>query len=302
MSTIDLNQVATFVKVVESGSFTAAATALGLPKSSVSRAVGRLEDSLGVRLLQRTTRKLHLTEAGRGYFQQARAALGGLQDANTAVADLGQEPRGTVRITTPADSGDGVFATLIARFVALHPRIRVEVSLTGRRVDLVAEGFDLAVRAGPLDDSSLVARRVAATDLRLYAAPSYLERRGRPRRLVDLVAHDCLVLRTSQGLFPWRLTGPRGVESVEVSGPVVADEMIFVQRLALNGLGIALIPEMGARPDVESGRLARVLPAYTMKGGVLSVVSPPLRHAPAAVILLRDYLLAELPKHFTSPR
>jgi DNA-binding transcriptional LysR family regulator len=210
MSTIDLNQVATFVKVVESGSFTAAAAALGLPKSSVSRGVGRLEDSLGVRLLQRTTRKLHLTEAGRGYFQQARVALGGLHEANAVVADLGQEPHGTVRITTPADSGDGLFANLIAGFVALHPRIRVEVSLTGRRVDLVAEGFDLAVRAGPLDDSSLVARRVAATDLRLYAAPSYLERRGRPRRLADLAAHDCLALRTSQGLFPWRLTGPRG--------------------------------------------------------------------------------------------
>ncbi|MBC8131381.1 MAG: LysR family transcriptional regulator, partial [Deltaproteobacteria bacterium] len=217
---MDLNRISTFVRVVETGTFTAAAAALGLPKSSVSRGVAQLEEALGVRLLQRTTRKLNLTDAGRSYFQRVRAAMSGLEQANSAAADTEHEPRGIVRVTAPGDFGNGLLSAVIADFLLLHPRIHVDVTLTGRWVNLVEEGFDLAVRAGKLRDSSLVARKIAVTDMGLYAAPTYLERRGRPRRLGELANHECLLHRSGKGIMPWRLTGPRGPELVSVSGPV----------------------------------------------------------------------------------
>jgi DNA-binding transcriptional LysR family regulator len=298
MATVDINQIGTFVRVVEAGSFTAAARQLGLPKSSVSRGVARLEEDLGVRLLQRTTRKLHLTEAGQRYFEQTRAALAGLEEASSMVSELEREPRGTVRLTTPVDFGRDDEAQFFTTFLRRHPGIQLELIMTPRQVDLVAEGVDLAVRAGPLDDSSLVARKVAESALRLYAAPAYLKERGRPRRFKDLGEHDCVVLRRSRGIDPWRLKGPRGWETQRVSGRVVADDMGFVQRLTRAGMGIALLPDLTTGEDLATGALEAVLPAYATDAGAVYVVSPPLRHVPARVALLRDYLLAEVPRYF----
>src|SRR6185436_524098 len=163
-SAVDLNQVSAFVRVMETGSFTAAARTLGLPKSSVSRRVSALEQSLRVRLLQRGTRKLVLTEAGRLYFERARGALGGLADANAAVTDMSREIAGPIRFTAGGDN-TGLIASLIADFLALYPKIQLDVVLTARRVDLVNEGFDLALRAGPLVDSALVVRRLGRSDV-----------------------------------------------------------------------------------------------------------------------------------------
>jgi DNA-binding transcriptional LysR family regulator len=294
MTTINLNQVGTFVRVVESGTFTAAATALGLPKSSISRGVAALEEALGVRLLQRTTRKLNLTEAGRQYFQQVRAALAGLDQANATIAEIGSEPRGTVRVTAPADFGEGLFSEIISAFITRYPRIQLDVVLTGRRVNLIEEGFDLAVRAGKLEDSTLVARKVASTALGLFAAPSYLQRRGRPKRFADLAKHDCVLHRSARGVFPWRLTGPRGPELVTVLGAAIADSFDFVRGLVKGGVGIGLLPELGLAGEVARGALVRVLPAYALRGGALYVVTPPLRHVPARVALLRAHLIDEL--------
>jgi len=293
---MDLNQISTFVRVVEAGTFTAAAAALGLPKSSVSRGVSQLEDALGVRLLQRTTRKLNLTEAGRLYFMQVRSALGALEQANGAVADTGTEPRGLVRLTGPGDFSGGLLSEVISEFVRAYPLIHVDVTLTGRWVNLIEEGFDLALRAGKLRDSTLVARKIAASELGLYASPAYLKRRGQPKRLADLVHHDCLLYRSGQGLLPWRLTGPRGAELVTVKGPVTTDSLSFIQGLAVKAAGIALLPEQACEVDVAHGALVRILPAYAIRGGALHIVSPPLRHVPARVALLRDYLLKELPR------
>lgn len=298
---MDLNQISTFVRVVETGTFTAAATALGLPKSSVSRGVAQLEDALGVRLLQRTTRKLNLTEAGRRYFQQVRAALGGLEQANGAVTDMGSEPRGIVRLTAPGDFSGGPFADVIADFVRLYPLIQVDITLTGRWVNLIEEGFDLALRAGKLRDSSLVARKIAAVALGVFAAPAYLKRRGQPKRLADLADHACLLHRSGQGIIPWRLSGPRGPELVTVTGPFMADSLALIHQLAVKGAGIALLPEQTGEADVARGTLVRLLPAYAIRGGTLSVVSPPLRHVPARVALLRDHLIKELPRHLGLP-
>jgi DNA-binding transcriptional LysR family regulator len=297
-----LDLISTFVRVVEAGSFTGAATQMGVPKSSVSRGVARLEEDLGVRLLQRTTRKLHLTEAGQRYFEQTRQALAGLEEASAEVADLGREPRGLVRLTTPVDFGEDSFAGFMATFLLRYPAIKLDLIMTGRRVDLVAEGVDLALRAGPLDDSSLVARRVAQTAFRLFAAPSYLQRKGRPRRFAELEQHDCIILRSGRGIEPWRLNGPRGWETMRPAGPVVVDDMGFVQRLARAGVGIALLPEFTSGDDLATGVLERVLPTYATDTGALYVVSPPLRHVPARVALLRDFLIEEVPKFFARRR
>jgi len=291
---MDLNQIGTFIRVVEQGSFTGAAAAVGLPKSSVSRGVAQLEEALGVRLLQRTTRKLNLTEAGRRYYQQVRRALGDLEQASSAAADMGNEPRGLVRLTAPGDFTDGRLSTALGDFLLRYPRIQIDLWITQRWVNLVEEGFDLAIRAGELRDSSLVARKLAASHLALFAAPAYLARRGHPRRLSDLGKHDCLVHRSGRGIFPWRLSGPRGTETVTVAGPVIADDFPIIMRLAVKGLGIALLPEQACGPQLASGALARVLPAYAVRGGSIQIVSPPLRYVPARVALLREHLIREL--------
>jgi len=291
---MDLNQIGTFIRVVEQGSFTGAAAAVGLPKSSVSRGVAQLEEALGVRLLQRTTRKLNLTEAGRRYYQQVRRALGDLELANSAAADMGHEPRGLVRLTAPGDFSDGRLSSVLGDFLLRYPRIQIDLWITQRWVNLVEEGFDLAIRAGKLRDSSLVARKLAATELGLFAAPSYLEKRGRPRRLADLAKHDCLVHRSGRGIMPWRLTGPRGSETVAVAGPVIADDFTIILRLAVKGLGVALLPELTCESEVASGALVRLLPAYALRGGAVQIVSPPLRYVPARVALLREHLIREL--------
>ena len=284
-----------FARVVEAGSFTAVAAALGTPKSSVSRAVLRLEEALGVRLLQRTTRKLTLTPAGERYLADVRGPIARVAEASDEVSDMGREPGGLVRVSI-ARMEDLVIADLFAAFARAYPKVRVELVVTGRRVNLIEENIDLALRAGPLDDSTLVARKVAVAELGLYAAPSYLERRGHPRRFAALATHDCVLHKTATGLQPWRLAGPRGVERVEVTGPIIADDLGAVRQLTLAGVGIALMPDVAVQPEVERGALVRVLPAYALRGAPVNLVSVPLRHVPVRVKLLRDFLLRELPK------
>lgn len=294
-ASIDLNQVGVFVQVVESGSFTAAAAGMRLPKSSVSRKVAALESALGARLLQRTTRRLRLTDVGQRYFRQARQAVLDLEEAAGELVNLGLAPRGTVRISA-ADFDEGPLGDVIAAFIRVHPQIHVDLTMTGRRVNLIEEGYDLAVRAGILEDSTLVARRVARSELKLYAAPAYLARRGTPRRLVDVAKHDCVLYRGSKGIFPWRLNGPRGLETARAAGSITADDMGFVRRMVLAGAGIGMLPETLGDAEVARRALVRVLPAYALRGGAIYVISPPLRHLPARVALLREHLIAELPR------
>jgi DNA-binding transcriptional LysR family regulator len=290
-ATIDLNRVAVFLRVVESGSFTGAAQALELPKSSVSRSVQHLEDSLGVQLLQRTTRKLHLTDAGRLYYEQARIALSQLGDAGAAVSSMRAEPRGTVRVTAPPDLGVIALPEIVADFVAKYPKVQIDVSLSSRTVDLVQEGVDIAIRAGRLGDSSLVARKVAMAELGLFASKRYLAKRGTPKKLVDLKEHDCVLFRAPTHRATWRLTGPSGEEKVDVTGPVSVDDIGFVSRAIACDLGIGLVPAFhcGARRDVE-----RVLPTHALGGAQFSVVTPSTRHQPAAVTLFRDFVTRRL--------
>ena len=303
---MNLNHVAVFAEVVRAGSFTAAAAALQMPKSSVSRTVSSLEAELGVRLLHRTTRALGLTDAGRVYYERVQRALAVLGEAASAATDDSVEPRGLVRMTAPADTGAMELVGMLARFRADHPEITVEVCLSGRFVDLVDEGFDLVIRGGRLDDSSLIARRIGTTDFALYAAPAYLARRGAPKTLDDLNDHDCVYYKGRDARAAWRLTGPNGVEErIELRAVVTADELGFVRRAVETGIGIGLLPILVETRCNERARvegLVRVLPDYAALGGALHIVTPPLEHAPLRVTLLRDFLIAEFSERYREDR
>lgn len=288
---MDLNWIATFVRVVDAGSFTGAADAIGTPKSSVSRSVSKLEEELGVRLLQRTTRRLGLTEAGAAYYQRVRGAVAGLAEADAAVAELGSSPRGVVRMTVPTDGAD-LLCGLLAKFARRFPAVHVQLIVTGRRVDLVAEGVDLALRAGrELDDSTLVARKIAEDRIALFAAPGYFRRRRRPERLADLRAHRCVLRNAHDGRETWKLVGPDGPEAVEVSGPVSADEIGFARRAVAAGLGIGLLPTLVA--DAALG-LEPLMPQYGSPPTGVYLVMPSRQFVPARVLALRDFMVAEL--------
>jgi DNA-binding transcriptional LysR family regulator len=292
---VDLNQVSAFVRVMKAGSFTAAARALGLPKSSVSRRVSALEQALRVRLLQRGTRKLVLTEAGRLYFEQAQTALGRLADANAAVIDMSQEVAGPIRFTAGGDN-TGFIANLLAEFLGRYPKVQIEAVLTPRRVDLVGEGFDLALRAGALVDSSLIVRRLGRRDLALFASRNYLRRAGRPRSVRELSGHRFVLCGEPPQRHELRLTGPAGVESLKIDGPLVTHEFGFAADAITAGIGIGLIPEayfafMAKRGLSPAGRaLVRLLPDHGIPGTDLSLVSPPTAYEPARVGLLRGFL------------
>jgi DNA-binding transcriptional LysR family regulator len=295
---MDLNLVTAFVRVVEQQSFTSAAKALGLPKSSVSRRVTELEEELGVQLLHRTTRKLALTEAGRSYFEQAERALTELQAAAESATGMDTEARGIVRLTAPVDIGVLGLADLVSEFVRQYPDIHVELSLSSKVVDLVAEGFDIAVRAGKSHDASLVSRRLGDSSLGLYASPEYLKQRGYPRSVADLADHDCVLFRGKYGKAVWRLDGPNGeVASVEVRGNVSVDEMLFVRQVVGSGIGIGLLPTIVIATCKRAGSLdpvERILPEFSVGGAEVAVVTPSGPKRPRRVTLLRDFLVQGL--------
>lgn len=292
---MDLNRVAAFARVVQDGSFTAAARALGVPKSSVSRSVAQLEQDLGARLLHRTTRKLHLTAAGSAFYDRIARALADIEQATDAATDTQAQPRGTVRVTAPLDVGVWALAGIVARFAKAHPMIRIEVSLANRIVDLAAEGIDLAVRAGPVRDGSLIARKVGMIEAGLYASSRWVKRNGLPKSLADLAEVDCILFRATDGRATWPLVTHDGrSETVTVTGRVGTDDLSFVRKAALAGAGIGLIPQFLCAREWQSGKLVRVLPEWSLAGSELNIVYESARFLPPRVAVVRDYLVKEL--------
>ena len=286
-----LNEIAVFVRVAEAQSFTQAAKQLGLPKSTVSRSIARLEEDLGVPLLQRTTRKLKLTDAGAAYYERVKQSLLEIEEARKAVTHLQEVPSGTLRITASPDFGSSFLAEILARFVARQPTIHVHVTLTKRHVDLIAEGFDLALRAGRLEDSSLIGRKLCDLEGRLFATPAYLARHGVPQQLADLQGHECVLFRPRGDRLVWRLSGPHGIEEIEVSGRLGGDDFSFVRAAMLADRGIALLPWFACAQDLVEGRVSRVLPDYEMRGAALYLVYPPSERLPRKVTVFRDFLI-----------
>lgn len=291
---MDYNDIPVFIRVVETSSFTKAAEMLGVQKSSVSRSVVRLETELGVRLLQRTTRHLGLTDAGQTFYERVRGALSGFDEAAMTVRELGSEPRGTIRVTAVPGAGAFGLAQAIASFTHQYPAVLVEVEMSTRIVDLVSEGFDIALRAGRLADSSLIAKKVGTTDLALLASPAYLNEHGRPRTLRDLEKHACVLFRGRAGRASWEIRTPEGEQIIDVHGAVNSNEAEFVLSAAIANAGIAALPPQLAREAIARGELEVVLAGNHLKGADLHVLLPSSAFVPSRVMLLRDHLVREL--------
>lgn len=258
----ELTQLEAFLAVADAGSFTGAAKRLGVSKSAISRRVSELEQRLGARLLERTTRKLSLTESGHGYRDRLGPAMAALRAAADAVRADQDRPHGTLRLTAPVDFGSGDLAEMVHAFCGQYPEIKVELHLSQELVDLVGEGFDIALRAGKLADSSLIARRLSRASRAVYAAPDYIAQRGEPKTVASLAEHECVLFRARGGGATWELHGPKGAEEVQVSGRLSCNEFGFVRGATLAGAGLALLPEPVARPDLMAGRLVRVLAGF----------------------------------------
>lgn len=285
---MDLNLLRLFLAVAETTSFSAAARKLGLPKSSVSRGVASLENSLGTQLLHRTTRQVSLTTAGTALYDRAAPLMRSLDDAVGALPEREEEPSGELRITAPNDVGAVLLPEIITKFTARYPRIRLDVRLTNRPVDLVAEGFDVAIRAvaGRMADTSLVARKLTAIEIQFFASPSYLARRGTPRSLEELADHDWVLFRS------WKM--PPALAKAKGNARIVGDDMLFLRNSVIAGGGVGILPAFLAHADVTAGNLVRVVPRYTELSSTLIMLYPQTQHVPRKVTALRDFLLEAL--------
>lgn len=289
----DLNDMLYFAEVVDRGGFAAAGRALGVPKSKLSRRVAELESRLGVRLLQRTTRKLSLTEAGELYHRHCAAMREEAEAANDAVAMVREEPRGTIRVTCPVTVAQTTIGPLMPQFLQRHPHVRVDMLVTNRVVDLVQEGIDVALRVRPtLDDSgSLIVKSLGTTQALLMASPRLLQQAGRPERVEDLARLPTLAMSAADGRATWKLLGPGGKEHDFAHRPVyTADDLSTLKHAVLQGTGMCILPDYLCARELRLGELEEVLPGWAPRPGVIHAVFPSRRGLLPAVRRFLDYL------------
>jgi len=282
--------MAVFARVVDDGGFSAAARVLGMSKSAVSKQVSALEDRLGARLLNRTTRRMSLTESGAALIDNCRRVLAEAEAAEIAVGALQSAPSGVLRINAPVTFGATHLAPALPDFLARHPLVTIDITLNDRMVDLIDEGYDLAVRITRLADSSLIARKLAPGRRVMVAAPSYLERRGRPATLAELTGHDCLAYSYISADEEWRFHGPTGEETVRVGSRLRANSGEVLLAAAIAGAGIAALPTFICGADLAAGRLARVLPDYDNRSFAVYAVWPAGRHPSPKLRAFVDFL------------
>ena len=254
-----------FVLVVQEGSFSAAARALGITPSSVSRQVSQLEGELSARLFQRTTRKQSLTEAGRIYFQHAERIIADLKIARLAVNRLTDTPSGSLHITVEADFALAYIAPILSDFLELYPKINIRISTSVGMVDLVDSGIDMAIRIGHLDDSSLIARTIAVSRSVVCASPAYIERYGSPTHPSDLEEHNCLSFKVGVGMKYWRFNVREGSLNVPVSGRIGVNSIAFLRSVALEAQGIIMVPQWVIRDELSQGKLVPLLEDYPLE-------------------------------------
>lgn len=291
-----LGDVEVFIAVVEHGSFTAAAVALSTTPSVLSRAVSRLERRLGRQLLQRTTRRVGLTEAGRVYLEQARSAFSLLDEAERDGQGQEGDLTGRVRMSVPTTYGHYRLPPLLARFSQHYPRVQVDLNITNRNVDLIAEGFDLAIRLGQMPDSGLVARKLEDAALLLVASPAYLHRMGTPQTLDDLHRHMCLpfILPRTGRIAPWVFReDERDVDWLPASPIETSDDVLGVVSLAEHGMGICQSYEFIVRDRIQRGQLVEVLPHLRGRSRPFSVIFAPHRRQSAATRAMIDLLTTQ---------
>lgn len=281
-----------FKRVVETGSFSASAREAGLSQSSVSKQVAELEALLGTRLLQRTTRKLALTESGADYYAHCRRILADVEEAESSAGALHKVVSGTLRVAAPAAFGRLRLMPHIGDFLLQYPRLRLDVTLSDRLVDLVNAGIDVTVRLGQLADTSLAVRRLGRCTRLIAAASSYLNRRGTPTTLKALAVHDCIVL-TETGEV-WRFTGPSGLETVRVSGQFRTDSTEAMRSALVAGLGVAVVPHWLIAPELADGTLVPLLPKHVPAALDISALYPQTPRVPAKVRAFIDFFSRRL--------
>lgn len=254
-----LNDMALFVEVVKAKGFRSAAETIGMPNSTLSRRISMLEKSIGLRLLHRTTRKIELTEAGKIYFEQCKRIVDEARLAHEQLGEILAQPSGVLRVSLPVDFAVTYLAPLIVEFARLYPGITFDFDLTPRRVDLISEPFDVAIRMGKSEDSQLIARTLASLTPRLYASPGYLEQSGEPREPEDIEQHECLsILKASA----WTLHDGKRTVKVSVGGRFILNSVGMIRRLATLDMGIILMPEEIVADELSSKKLLRIMPEW----------------------------------------
>jgi DNA-binding transcriptional LysR family regulator len=258
---MDFNEVAIFIQVVQVGSFSHAAKKLGMPNSTVSAKISSLERRLGVTLIQRTTRKLNITPAGDAYYKRCMLGLEEIRAAEAEIANVQGEAQGLLRITAPTELGGSVLPALISSYTKKYPKVRVEVLLTDRRVDLLSENVDLAIRAGEMKDSTLIAKKIGSLYFAPFASPKYLKTKGIPNHPRELRHHDCLQF-TPLGLEEWKMTSSKGSLNVPISARVFINDMAALKKMATADDGIVFLPTYYCYAEVKAKQLVRILPEW----------------------------------------
>lgn len=291
---MDLNDIVVFTKVAETKSFTGAAEQLGLPKSTVSRKLAQLEERLGVRLVQRTTRKLALTDIGEAYYQRASRIVADLMSAEQLVTDMQATPRGRLRITAPIDLSTRYLGAIIAEFIAAHPDVNVELDATDRVVDLIEEGFDVAVRFGMLPESTLIARKLTAFSSVLCASPAYLAAHPAPLTVEELDDHDKVLFMPNARTQSWPLHNGDQVHEVGRPARFASNNLSSVRDAVLAGGGVGLLTEFMVACDIAAGKLVRVLPEWEGRPTDVQAVYPARQNVPPRLTVFLDHLAKSL--------
>lgn len=287
-----LTRMRAFIDVVEAEGFSAAARKIGRSKALLSKYVRELEDELGALLLNRTTRQFSLTEAGHTYYRRALEIIREIDSLQETVRESSGDVRGRIKLSAPRTFADAPIGQSLIDFAKQHPDITLEIHLDDRFVDLVEEGFDLAIRISRLENSSLIARRLAPFSVMLCASPELVAKHGLPQRPQDLAKLPCIIDTNSRYLSNWPFLGENAeMISVSVSGPIEANSPLAVRAATLSGLGFATLPDFIAAPDIESGRLVTALEDRIVKGGGIFAVYPHRRYLPAKVRVLVDFLV-----------
>lgn len=279
---MDYNEVAIFIKVIQKGSFTGAALALGMPKSTVSTKISNLEKLLGATLITRSTRKIRLTPAGEAFFLRSTKAIDEITAAGIAVRAENVEPQGRFRITAPVDIGNTILPGLTALFLKKFPKVQFDILLTDRRIVFLDDEVDLAIRAGALKDSSLIAKKVGEVIFKIYASPKYLKENGKPSALKELNEHTCIHFTplSSEG---WQLKNGKRSATVTLTRKIVVDNMNLAHGLALEGVGIALMPSFLCESEIKTGKLIPILPEWTSEVAPMHFVYPAQKYVPPVV-------------------
>jgi DNA-binding transcriptional LysR family regulator len=286
-----LTRMRAFLDVVEAEGYSAAARKIGRSKALLSKYVRELEDELGALLLNRTTRQFSLTEAGHTYYKRASEIVREIDSLADSVRESSGDVRGRIKLSAPRTFADAPIGQSLIDFIKAHPDITLDIHLDDRFVDLVEEGFDLAIRISRLENSSLIARRLSPFSVRVCASPGLIETRGAPKRPQDLAGLPCIIDTNGRWLSNWPFRGDTGdVISVSVSGPLEVNSPLTARAAAVEGLGFAILPDFIAAPEIEAGRLAAVLDDRVLQGGGIFAVYPHRRYLPAKVRVFVDFL------------